>query len=91
MAHLQRRVLCWLCDANLSNAIDRWEPLLPQNPVSKPTEKQLLSLLKLAEREYGPTDSSITCRVSIVIGDDRSHEGEPLGTRFIWEDGFQGR
>lgn len=39
---------------------------LPQNPVSKPTEKQLFSLLKEDEIEKGPTDSSITCRVFIL-------------------------
>lgn len=39
---------------------------IPQNPVSKPTEKQVLSLLKAAESENGPTDSSITCRVFII-------------------------
>ena len=41
---------------------------LPQNPVSKPTEKQLLSLLKVDESENGPTDSSMTCRVFIFAG-----------------------
>lgn len=39
---------------------------IPQNPVSKPTEKQVLSLLKAAESENGPTDSSITWRVFII-------------------------
>lgn len=40
---------------------------LPQNPVSKPTEKQVFSLLKADESEKAPTDSSIACRVFIVI------------------------
>lgn len=45
--------------------------LIPQNPVFNPTEKQLVSLLKAADSEYGPTDSSITWRVFIVKHDDR--------------------
>ena len=40
---------------------------VPQKPVSSPTEKQLLSLLKAADREIGPADSSMTCRVFIVV------------------------
>lgn len=34
-------------------------PEIPQNPLSSPTEKQLLSWLKEAESETGPADSSI--------------------------------
>lgn len=34
-------------------------PKIPQNPLSSPTEKQLLSWLKEAESETGPADSSI--------------------------------
>lgn len=45
--------------------------LIPQNPVFKPTEKQLVSLLKAADSEYSPTDSSITWRVFIVKHDGR--------------------
>lgn len=41
---------------------------LPQKPVSKPTEKQLLSLLKAADSENGPTDSSMTWRVFMMKG-----------------------
>ena len=46
----------------------------PQKPVSKPTAKQELSLLKVAESENGPTDSSITCRVFILQARNRGHE-----------------
>lgn len=45
----------------------RKQQSLPQNPVSKPTEKQLFSLLKAEESENVPTDSSIACRVFILI------------------------
>lgn len=44
---------------------------VPQKPVSSPTEKQLLSLLKAADRETGPAESSITWRVFIL----RRHMG----------------
>lgn len=39
---------------------------VPQKPVSSPTEKQLLSLLKAVDRETGPAESSITWRVFIL-------------------------
>jgi hypothetical protein len=47
---------------------------LPQKPEFKPTEKQLLSLLKAADSEYGPIDSSITWRVFIVTDHDVGHQ-----------------
>ena len=34
--------------------------------MSRPTEKQLLSLLKAADSDTGPVESSMTCRVFIV-------------------------
>lgn len=40
-------------------AISMGNQEIPQNPLSSPTEKQLLSWLKEAESETGPTDSSI--------------------------------
>jgi hypothetical protein len=42
-----------------------WRCALPQKPVSSPTEKQLLSLLKATDRETGPAELSITWRVFI--------------------------
>lgn len=39
---------------------------LPQNPVSSPTEKQLLSLLKATDSDTGPVESSITCLVFML-------------------------
>jgi hypothetical protein len=52
----------------LINTMMAWnaQTNLPQNPVSRPTEKQLLSLLKVAERDTGPSEISITCRVFMV-------------------------
>lgn len=50
----------------LFGATSWFKHLLPQNPVSKPTEKQLLSWLNVADSEYGPMDSSITWRVFIA-------------------------
>ena len=47
---------------------------LPQKPKFKPTEKQLLSLLKAADSEYGPMDSSITWRVFMVADHDVGHQ-----------------
>lgn len=40
---------------------------IPQNPESRPTEKHVLSLLKVDESENGPTDSSMTWRVFILV------------------------
>lgn len=40
---------------------------LPQKPVSSPTEKQLLSWLKAADKETGPADSSIAGRVFMIL------------------------
>ena len=42
------------------------EANLPQKPESRPTEKHELSRLKVQDSEYGPTDSSMTCRVFMV-------------------------
>jgi hypothetical protein len=39
--------------------INRQGECLPQNPVSNPTEKQLLSWLKAHDSDTGPADSSI--------------------------------
>jgi hypothetical protein len=52
---------------------------LPQNPEFKPTEKQLLSLLKAADSEYGPIDSSITWRVFMVTDHDVGHQARTGG------------
>jgi hypothetical protein len=40
---------------------------LPQNPESRPTEKQLISLLKAAESDAGPVEVSITGLVFMVV------------------------
>ena len=60
---------------------------IPQNPVSKPTEKQLLSLLKAAESENGPTDSSITCRV-FIMAERGCHQ--VVGSDVCGDDGIDG-
>lgn len=53
---------------------------IPQNPELRPTEKQLLSLLKAADSEHGPVDSSMTWRVFMIAahdvgGEDRAKIG----------------
>ena len=40
---------------------------IPQKPVSKPTEKQLLSWLKATDNDIGPADSSIAGLVFMVV------------------------
>ena len=40
---------------------------LPQNPVSRPTEKQLLSWLNATDRATGPVASLIAALVFIVV------------------------
>ena len=41
---------------------------IPQKPVSKPTEKQLLSWLKATDNDIGPDESSIAGLVFMVVG-----------------------
>jgi hypothetical protein len=41
---------------------------IPQKPLSRPTEKQLLSWLKATDKETGPTDSSMAGLVFMVAG-----------------------
>lgn len=45
---------------------------IPQKPVSKPTEKQLLSWLNVTDNDIGPADSSIARLVFMVAGAGRS-------------------
>lgn len=45
---------------------DTRKKYLPQKPVSSPTEKDELSVLKAAECDTGPVEVSITCLVFIV-------------------------
>lgn len=65
---------------------------LPQNPVSRPTEKQVVSVLNAAESETGPVESSITCLVfmvgraiarghdrgEVVLGEKKRYEGRKI-------------
>lgn len=62
----------------IANRVEAVEGL-PQKPVSKPTEKQLFSLLNVAEREKGPTDSSITWRVFILTACKDCHQNKSPG------------